>query len=1048
MLCFMKKLLLIVCFALMFHLSFGQICEGDVVLTTQAEVDAFSCETVLGTVLITGPDITSLESLRVLKQVDEHFILQGLPALESLAGLENLTDVTCSFEIKDCDGLVDLQGLSSLSTIGRNLTVTDCDRLTSLNGLNEVTALMNLQVWNNPVLSECCVLNSILDVVIGETSIYGNAPSCSLEALAYCDSDIEVCVGDILISTQAQMDAFNCEKVIGNITINPSLATDDPVYSIDNLSFLTEVTGDLRIYEIGGPINMLNNLTSAHSIQVVAVELDLNSLSSLEHLWGIDTRFAVVTGSFPKLAGTLEYVAFETLTVLQEPFWMGNVDHVQRLGIDISNVLDLKPSFQLLRNGGSLFALGVSDFDGLQHIDSLSFLDFQAVRPPNFDQLSGLVFADTLIVRDMVEFPDDYCGLYPVLSNRGASSIFRWENNSVEVNEILANCGDEEIICRGDVEIKTQNDADNFFCTVIEGNLQIGDYTNPQNNADLETSNLASLREVKGGLVIQGNALNLAGLSGIERIGGSLVFYPGISSSAASNIISLDSLSSLKSVREIKTYYYTVKGELTAIEEPIERVAIEGLAVIETPTFLGTTPYVDTLRFDLAKPADTAPSFQKLKNGSSIDTWSIKSLDGLQHIDSLNLFKVANTTLENMNGINNLRVVNTMDWVNVTLPDEYCEIYPLLSNRNMFSLLNWENNSVSLNQILAECGNEEIKCSGSFFIENQQDADELYCNVIDGDLYISVNRLETVETENLSRLKEVTGLLWFSDSFENVSRNGFRNLEYVGGNLIFDSSPFNLNDLQSLKKTNILTCATCSLSGQLPAYQDTLNVLQLVVSNIDETVDFQNVSVINEMHVVSYMESRIPGLEKLAEGGYLRVNYAFASEGIDLSPLAGIEYLSSLLIDNATLKSYDGLETLSKVDDLDFRQNTILGDCCGFYNFLTSGIITHSFLYEDNSCTVEEIIASCAPEEVLAEMSVYPNPAASNSIEIEYTGNPEINTTIQVIDNSGREVSLETLEGAVGRQHLELEISGLEQGFYLIRIITGDEVQLKRLIRQ
>jgi hypothetical protein len=43
--------------------GFAQTCQGDVSLSSQAEVDAFSCVEVTGFLIIEGDDITNLDGL-------------------------------------------------------------------------------------------------------------------------------------------------------------------------------------------------------------------------------------------------------------------------------------------------------------------------------------------------------------------------------------------------------------------------------------------------------------------------------------------------------------------------------------------------------------------------------------------------------------------------------------------------------------------------------------------------------------------------------------------------------------------------------------------------------------------------------------------------------------------------------------------------------------------------------------------------------------------------------------------------------------------------
>ncbi len=92
-------LILCLIFACSVRAQYDDVCQGDVILTTQADVNAFRCAEITGSLIITGPDIYSLASLEFLEKVDEHLIITDAPNILSLNGLEGLRHVTCSFEV-------------------------------------------------------------------------------------------------------------------------------------------------------------------------------------------------------------------------------------------------------------------------------------------------------------------------------------------------------------------------------------------------------------------------------------------------------------------------------------------------------------------------------------------------------------------------------------------------------------------------------------------------------------------------------------------------------------------------------------------------------------------------------------------------------------------------------------------------------------------------------------------------------------------------------------------------------------------------------------
>ena len=49
--------------------TIAQVCQGNITLSSQAEVDAFSCTEINGSLVISGNDITNLNTLSSLMKV-------------------------------------------------------------------------------------------------------------------------------------------------------------------------------------------------------------------------------------------------------------------------------------------------------------------------------------------------------------------------------------------------------------------------------------------------------------------------------------------------------------------------------------------------------------------------------------------------------------------------------------------------------------------------------------------------------------------------------------------------------------------------------------------------------------------------------------------------------------------------------------------------------------------------------------------------------------------------------------------------------------------
>ena len=166
--------------------------------------------------------------------------------------------------IENNASLETLDGLSSLKSISAPL---DAGRVPPVPGT------VTVYVTGNPKLTECCSLRPLLDALVSggapspfvRINISGNGGGCTQEDILNCE---KICDGDVTLTSQAEVDAFNCTKVTGNLTV-----TGADITNLNGLSSLREVYGDLRIENtnatsleglllldsIGGALLVMNN---------------------------------------------------------------------------------------------------------------------------------------------------------------------------------------------------------------------------------------------------------------------------------------------------------------------------------------------------------------------------------------------------------------------------------------------------------------------------------------------------------------------------------------------------------------------------------------------------------------------------------------------------------------------------------------------------------------------------------------------------------------------------------------------------------------------
>lgn len=242
-----------------------EVCQGDYVVTNQAELAALSaCNVIEGFLTLhQSDDIVDLTSLANLSQIGSLNIRKN-DALESLTGLENLTTITDDLIIGGRQGIVELstqqmpfigsnlleslQGLDNLERVGGDVSLGFNDALTTLAGLENLETIGGrLGVFESPSLMSLSGLDALKSVG-GGVGIYDNAmlkALTGLDALTEIGGGLNIFRNDALESLTG-LDSL--EKIGGNLSINVNR-------SLTSLAAIASLTND----DIGGRVLILDN---------------------------------------------------------------------------------------------------------------------------------------------------------------------------------------------------------------------------------------------------------------------------------------------------------------------------------------------------------------------------------------------------------------------------------------------------------------------------------------------------------------------------------------------------------------------------------------------------------------------------------------------------------------------------------------------------------------------------------------------------------------------------------------------------------------------
>jgi len=230
-------------------------CEADVYLSSQEEVDNWlGCTEVVGTLTISGNDITDLSPLATLTKVG-NLQISNNPLLANLNGLENLETSEGGFVIIQNESLTDLTGLSGLKESTGFTYILNNSSLATLDGLENLETVETFYLDSNPILSDISAVSNLQE--LNNLQIIGNPLITNVDPFI----NITTIPSGIIIASSpgiSNVDGFQNLVSTSNIVL-----AGTNLENIDGLSSLTTVenffvlSADSTITNVDG----LNNLS-------------------------------------------------------------------------------------------------------------------------------------------------------------------------------------------------------------------------------------------------------------------------------------------------------------------------------------------------------------------------------------------------------------------------------------------------------------------------------------------------------------------------------------------------------------------------------------------------------------------------------------------------------------------------------------------------------------------------------------------------------------------------------------------------------------------
>ncbi len=281
----MKKLKLLIVFGFIFQIIiYSQSClpEG-IVFTTQQEIDNFQtnypiCTEIEGDVIISGDNITNLNGLNVLTEIDGELLIGGVnpyPAIIDLTGLNNLESIGEGLYLVYLQSLVNLEGLNNLQLVGGDFVINNNNALSSLVGIESLNSIGGeLFIWGNDVLPDLEGLGN-LNSVSGEIRIESNSSLISLNGL----DGLEIIDNNLIVNTNNSLYSLsglnNVTSIGGYLAIDYNTSLEE----ISDLSNLSSIGGYLHI-SLNFSLTSLLGLDNINSTSIDSLFIFYNSLLS------------------------------------------------------------------------------------------------------------------------------------------------------------------------------------------------------------------------------------------------------------------------------------------------------------------------------------------------------------------------------------------------------------------------------------------------------------------------------------------------------------------------------------------------------------------------------------------------------------------------------------------------------------------------------------------------------------------------------------------------------------------------------------------------
>ncbi len=274
-------------------------CPVNVILTTQAEVEAFvaeysHCNTITGNVTISGSgkDISNLSGLVFLQHIGGDVNIEYNSLLQNLTGLSGLQTIGGLLNIAANGGLINISELSALQSIGGRFRVAFNDKLQIIESLTALETIGgDAFIGHNPQLQNLHGLTA-LETIGGELSFWLNPQLQNLDGL----SGLHTIGGRLDFYNNASLETLTGLSGVQSVGGELNIYSNQRLQNLNGLQGVSGINGQLFIYN-NPELQNLDGLSGLQSIGQRSIRIfDNPQLSSIQGIENIDPNSIEGTG--------------------------------------------------------------------------------------------------------------------------------------------------------------------------------------------------------------------------------------------------------------------------------------------------------------------------------------------------------------------------------------------------------------------------------------------------------------------------------------------------------------------------------------------------------------------------------------------------------------------------------------------------------------------------------------------------------------------------------------------------------------------------------